>query len=256
MQCAAARRFIPAYLDGELDLTKRLEIETHLASCSECLQICEGEQALKRALKMDGLYFAAPPGLEARIRQSLPGETRTPAQIRWHGRWRSYGLAAAAALLLVFLFTAYRSTLPAQSDPVAQEVISSHVRSLMAAHLYDVRSTDKHTVKPWFNGKIDYAPNVEDWKAAGFPLLGGRMDYLNNRPVAALVYQRQKHIINVYLWPAAKEPDADMRPIALRGYHLWHGTKGGIVYWLVSDLNSSELEELARRVQNPPLTAK
>ena len=257
MQCAEARRFIPAYLDKELDLTTCLEIEAHLANCAVCRQVHEGEKALKGAFRTNNLYFTAPPGLQSRIRQSLPSERGTPVMPRNARRWRSYGLAVAAALFLMFaIAAAYRSANFSQGDLMAQEVLSSHLRSLMVAHLYDVRSSDKHTVKPWFNGKIDYAPDVKELRPQGFPLVGGRLDYLANRPVAALVYQRQKHIINLYLWPAAKELDSEMKLVSLRGYNLWHWTNAGVVCWAVSDLNDGELREFALHIQDQSVPAK
>ena len=250
MQCVDAQRLVPAYLDGEIDLTKSVEIQQHLEDCSGCQRVYENEQALKAAVRADGLYYVAPLGLQMRIMRSLPQEKRETGR-GWKWGWPAYGLAATA-LLFLFAIALYRSATNSQSDFQAQEVLSSHVRSLMAAHLFDVRSTDKHTVKPWFNGKIDYAPVVEDLTPQGFPLLGGRLDYLNGRQVAALIYQRQKHIINLYLWPAPKEPNAALKSISLRGFYLWHWTKFGMVYWAVSDLNSSELQDFALHIQNQP----
>ena len=249
MQCTEAQRFVPAYLDGELDPAKCVEIEQHLENCAGCRQVYESEQALKAAFKTDGLYFPAPPGLQTRVMRSLPQEKPSVGNRRWKWDRAAYGFALSVALFLLAAFLIYRPAPVPQSDVLAQEVLSSHIRSLMAAHLFDVRSTDKHTVKPWFDGKIDYAPIVEDLTPQGFPLIGGRLDYLDERPVAALIYGRQKHIINLYLWPAPKEPDAAMKLVTLRGYNLWHWAKSGTVYWAVSDLNSSELQEFARRLQ-------
>lgn len=262
MQCMEARRFVPAYLDGELDLTKSIEIETHIADCQMCQSFFESEKALKNAFRASSLYFNVPPDLQTRIMKSLPQENRSAVVSRKQAKrgWQNYG--AAAALLLFLVFVIYRFTFPlqtfswAQTDSLAQEVLSSHIRSLMAEHLYDVRSTDKHTVKPWFDGKIDYAPDVEELKAAGFPLVGGRLDYLNNRPVAALVYQRQKHTINLYIWPASREPDSEMKLTTLRGYNLWHWTKSETNFWAVSDLNSGELREFASEYQNQSTPVK
>lgn len=251
MQCVEAQRLLPAYLDGELDLTKSMEMEQHLEDCAMCRRVYESEQKLKAAIRSNSLYYTAPPDLQRRVMRALPQEARTSGR-RWKWSLPSYAFALAGALLLFVTVLITRSTTASTSDLLAQEVLSSHVRSLMVAHLFDVRSTDKHTVKPWFNGRLDYAPVVEDLTTQGFPLIGGRLDYLDDRPVAALIYQRQKHIINLYLWPSAKEADSAMRPVSLRGYYLWHWAKSGMVYWVVSDLNSSELRDFALLIQKQP----
>jgi anti-sigma factor RsiW len=135
-------------------------------------------------------------------------------------------------------------------DHITQEIISGHVRSLMADHLTDVASSDQHTVKPWFNGKLDFSPPVKDLSDHGFPLVGGRLDYLENRPVAALVYRHRKHFINLFIWPSAHGSDIGKKTLASDGYNLIHWEESGMVYWAVSDLNIGELQEFAQLIQN------
>jgi anti-sigma factor RsiW len=161
------------------------------------------------------------------------------------------GIAASMALLAVIIVRLGPWPFKhSQEDLLAQEVLSSHVRSLMASHLTDVPSTDQHTVKPWFDGKLDFAPPVQDLSGQGFPLVGGRLDYLEDRPVAALVYQRRKHFINLFIWPAAQ--DSEQRTIVRQGYNILHWTRGGMTYWAVSDVNASELNEFAQILQRGP----
>ena len=167
-----------------------------------------------------------------------------PERKFWNWSWLTAATTSVAALCLAVLLTV-TLTRPSAQQQLAQEIVSSHVRSLMASHTLDVASSDQHTVKPWFDGKLDFAPPVKDLTAQGFPLIGGRLDYLGGRAVAALVYQRQKHVINVFIWPAK---EADSRPgafPAIQGYNLVHWSQAGMDFWMVSDLNSKELEDFA-----------
>jgi anti-sigma factor RsiW len=159
------------------------------------------------------------------------------------GPWR--WLAIAAALLLavsaawnVALFRSRSSG----ADLIAESVLSSHVRSLMGAHLLDVPSSDRHTVKPWFNGKLDFSPDVRNFAAQGFPLIGGRIDYVGGRPVAALVYQRRQHIINLFTWPSSAAAGGESE-VTHNGYHVLHWNSAGMAWWTVSDLNAGELRQ-------------
>jgi mycothiol system anti-sigma-R factor len=242
MNCEATQTLLDAYLDGELDPAGRLEIERHLQECTLCSQGYEGQRALKRAVDGSGLRYKAPEELRQRIRFALRKEANAEKSERtvprrWFAAAASLAIAALA-LLVVLPFLRERSA----DDLVAREILAGHVRSLMADHLADVPSSDKHTVKPWFDGKLDFSPPVEDLAAQGFPLIGGRLDYVDNRPVAALVYQRKKHFINVFVWPAASQKQSSTNKVERQGYDLFHWTKGGMNYWVVSDLEQNDLK--------------
>ncbi len=187
MNCQDARYLLQGYVDGELDLVKSLEVEQHLRDCPECTQIYKNHLALRSAMSASSLYFKAPASLRKRIQSSVrqAGQTTpTPRVMPW--RW--IGVAASLAVVLLVILGVTRGLFaPSTDNALAQQVVASHVRSLMADHLTDVASSDQHTVKPWFDGKLDFSPAVVDLTSQGFPLIGGRLDYIDNRPVAALV---------------------------------------------------------------------
>jgi anti-sigma factor RsiW len=251
VSCQEIQGLIHGYVDGELDLVHSIELERHVEGCESCSRACRAQQDLKKALQAAPLRFTAPADLRARIRASLREADAPAAGHRtslWLLAWRWAGAVAALALVAVMSWNLARvSRAPSGDELVAQEVIDSHVRSLMANHLADVPSTDQHTVKPWFNGKLDFSPPVQDLAKDGFPLVGGRLDYLENRPVAALVYQRRKHFINLFIWPSTH--DSGQGAVMRQGYNLLHWTHSGMVFWAASDLNNTELQEFVKLIQ-------
>ncbi|MBO0792161.1 MAG: anti-sigma factor [Ktedonobacteraceae bacterium] len=250
MDCTETQRLLHAYVDAELDMADTLEIEQHLQKCPACLQTYNNAQALRTAIKTSSLYFQAPEKLRKRIGSSVRKANKV-AFISRVTSWRGLSIAAVlifAMVLSLWAFTHFLPT-PVTGNPLPQEVLASHVRSLMANHLVDVPSSDQHTVKPWFNGKLDFSPSVVDLAPQGFPLIGGRLDYLDNQPVAVVVYKHRAHIINLFIWPSTQNMGGERDTITLQGYHLIHWTKSGMTYWAVSDLNLNELQQFVQLVQ-------
>jgi anti-sigma factor RsiW len=248
MNCQEAQNLIDGYLDAEIDLLKSLEIERHLQECPSCSQSYENRQALQRGIRSGSLYFKAPAELQERVQLALHKTARPRSRVvpaRWFGV--SASVAAAAVLLLIILPFFLRG--PSNDDVLVREVISSHVRSLMPNHLADVASSDEHTVKPWFDGKLDFSPPVEDLADRGFPLIGGRLDYLDRRPVAALVYQSKKHFINLFIWPATGTGKSAVKTLTRQGYHLSHWTESGMNFWAVSDVEEKQFQQFVQLVQ-------
>jgi len=249
------RILLHGHLDGELDLVRDLEVARHIEECPRCAREFATLRAMRTRLKDEAFRFEAPSELKEKIRRAMPAEPPRAdgypsRRSRFIPRAIQFAIPLAIGAMLA-LFIAPRSIRPAGNEIVAREVVASHVRSMMGSHLMDVASTDQHTVKPWFNGRLDFSPPVKDLAGEGFPLAGGRLDYLAGRPVAALVYQRRLHVINLMIWPAPGEPDRSPTDATRQGYHLLHWTRGGMSYWAVSDLNLPELRELAHDLQRP-----
>ena len=248
MSCQHARILIHGYIDGELDLVRSLELERHLRGCRDCAQAHAAQLALHAAISGGSLAYAAPTQLRQRVHASLRQAGRASAAPRMPS-WRWVSLAAALLIVAIVAGAlAYTFRAPSADERVAQEVLDSHVRSLMANHLTDVASTDQHTVKPWFDGKLDFSPAVVDLKGQGFPLIGGRLDYIDSRPVAALVYQRRLHVINLFIWPSAA-PAAAPRDMIQQGYQLLYWRQGAMTYWAVSDVSADDLHAFVQLYQ-------
>ena len=239
--CADRDHLLHALLDDELDAANAAACEAHLKTCAGCAAEYERLRALREMLAEPALRHPAPDGLRNRIEAALPSEAPNaspapPSRFAWAAL--GAGLSAAASLALVV----------AAREPAApgieQQIVASHVRSLLASHLVDVVTSDQHVVKPWFNGRIDFAPPTPDLKAQGFPLAGGRLDYIGGRVVPAIVYRRRLHTINLFIWPGkAPEKPATTQ---FEGYNLRHWQQGGLDLWAVSDVSQSDLAQFEK----------
>ena len=247
MNCHDAQTVMHGYLDRELDPSVSLQYEQHIGECPACSKALAEQQAIQTAMKVDSLYFKAPANFRDRLRASLKKQSST-RPVRFP--WRSFAAAACVAFCIGLGFLLAQLTFThSVHERLTQEVASAHIRSLQAEHMVDVKSSDRHTVKPWFNGKLDFSPPTPDLEKEGFPLVGGRLDYLNGRPVAVLVYKRREHLINVFAWPSSRTASSDFQRETRQGYHLVQWSEAGMNYWLVSDLNPTELNELAKRLR-------
>jgi anti-sigma factor RsiW len=237
-----------ADFDGELDAVQAAEIERHRAGCAICQAALVELQQLRDRIRQDAPAQRAPD----RLRQAVAARLATnadaappPARRAPPGRWgrsvAGFGLGAVLAASLMFVILS-----PGRQDSTLDQLLASHLRSLQPGHLEDVVSTDQHTVKPWFDGRIDFAPPVKDFAAAGFPLKGGRLDYIDHRPVAAMVYGRDKHLINLFVWPAQGAPDRAPRTAERDGYTVVDWVEGGMALWAVSDVEAGQLADFVR----------
>jgi anti-sigma factor RsiW len=252
MKCEEVRGLLDGYGDGELDLVNHLQIEQHLEGCTACLRTNEENALLRSTLTDKSMYFRAPDQLRKKIRAGLPETESKPDTARWWPwRWMPTFAAAAGLGAIVITGLVFLRASTSSEDLVAKEIVSAHVRSMMMDnHLTDVLSTDQHTVKPWFEGKLDFSPPVIDLALQGFVLTGGRLDYAAGRPVAALVYKRRQHVINLFVFPTQGDANSSNRMYDRQGFNLVHWNRSGMTFWAVSDLNLNELQEFAQDLQN------
>jgi anti-sigma factor RsiW len=241
MEHEEAEQLLPAYMDQELDVVDALAVEHHLARCAACRLELEEQRSASLRTRQGARYFEAPPALQARLMRAMPQASAPrmrPAPL--HPYWMQ---AAAACALIVALAWGIGSDRGGTGQRLlSDELVASHVRSLQVDHLADVASSDRHTVKPWFIGKLDFAPPVVDLAPQGFPLVGGRLDYVGGRDVAVLVYRRSRHPINVYVWPGAELP-ASPQTTRVQGYRLVRWSAGGMDYAALSDVAEADLAQ-------------
>jgi len=258
MNCTDSRIYLPAYLDDELDVAESLRVQRHLSECGNCRQAQDEQLALRSALRDPDLY-ALPSAdfskrIEAAVRRAAKEEARSQPSSWFESlRLGSFQWVAAAAALVIVttvgVFFVTNSMRSSHDQLVASAVLAGHIRSLQPGHLFDVASTDEHTVKPWFQGKLDFSPPVPDLSELGWILVGGRLDYVDGRPVAVLVYKRRMHNINVFLWPNHGSADDTIRQEDAQGYQILHWNGAETTYWVVSDLNKTELLGLAQALR-------
>jgi anti-sigma factor RsiW len=240
MNCHEAERLLNPYVDGELDLVTIVDVEEHISGCAACSLAHRNLQELRRIIAESDLEFLPTPGLARRV--SAARRRAVSGSQPW---WRRAAPLAAAAAVLLLLFVPARLLRTGNAD---RDVLDSHLRSLMGSHLTDVPSSDHHTVKPWFQGRLNFSPDVPDLSAEGFTLIGGRLEVVRRAPAAAIVYRRRAHVINLFVAPA-NEGDSPPRAQSSEGYNLVAWTKGGMRYWAVSDLNAAELMQFAESVR-------
>lgn len=252
MECDRARPLLPALADRALAPPRRWLVARHAAHCPRCAAQLEELLAMQAAIRNNLAYHRAPPGLAARIGAVLPREAPTPAPRPWF-RTPVLGFAGSGfvgALAGVALMLLVSSGGAGDAQAIAEAAVSSHIRSLMAEHLVDVATSDRHTVKPWLSARLDLSPPVHDLVSVGFPLVGGRLDYIDGHPAAAVVYRHDKHVINLFAWAAPGAPDVAFHASQQQGFNLIGWRQGGVAYCAVSDVEADQLATFVRDVMS------
>jgi len=256
MTCEESEVLLHALIDGELDAGHARDVETHLATCLTCTEKLEAFGAMREAMAAAHLKEAAPAHLRRRIEAAMLAPATRVAGVgnswrnSWRVSWRTFfggftiGTALSAAVAASLVIAVFRGD---QNQQITSEIVSAHLRSLQANHLTDVETSDQHTVKPWFNGKLDLAPPVIDLTAEGFTLIGGRLDDINGETAAAIVYRRNNHVINLFVVQHLGADHAAVASETRHGFNIRHWTEGGLDFWTVSDINAGELDEFCRK---------
>jgi anti-sigma factor RsiW len=245
MTCDEARILLHALIDGELDAGHAREVEEHIAGCAACAAELAAYRAMRKTIAGADLRYAAPAALRRRIEASLPQIQAPPSRravLRGFAMGSAVSAIAASGLVAIVL----RND---DAQRIESEIVSAHLRSLQAGHLTDVISTDQHTVKPWFNGKLDVAPPVVDLTAQGFTLIGGRLDYVDARAIGAIVYRRRAHLINLFVAQTASTEHRPARTETIQGFNIRRWSDRGLNYWAVSDIAADELAEFGDKFE-------
>jgi anti-sigma factor RsiW len=244
MTCDEAKILLHALIDGELDAGHAREVEEHIAGCPACAAELAAYREMSKTIAAADLRYAAPPLLRKRIEAALPKEQMPNRRAVLRGFAMGSAVSAIAATGLVAIVLRNDD-----AQRIEFEIVSAHLRSLQAGHLTDVISTDQHTVKPWFNGKLDVAPPVVDLTSQGFTLIGGRLDYVDARPIGAIVYRRRAHVINLFVAQTASTERRPARIDAIQGFNIRSWSDRGLNYWAVSDIAADELAEFGEKFE-------
>jgi anti-sigma factor RsiW len=253
MSPETAQLLLHAFIDGELDAASTIELKAQIDASPALRQELARLSALQHSVQTHAARFNAPPRLTHRLFAALPAAQPEEILVGIPSWWRTLAIGTTATAMALLLWN-LSSTFVSHGDNSAllEEVVGAHVRSLMADHLTDLTSAERHSVKPWLSNKLDFAPPVHDFASEGFSLLGGRLDYVGGKPAAAIVYRHRQHIINVFVWPSAESNESPLRISTHRGYNSTNFQSGGMSYWIVSDLNTDDLRKLATLLQRPP----
>ena len=250
MNCEEAEILLHALIDGELDAGHAREVEEHVAGCPHCAAALKDYREMSKAIAEAGVHYKAPPELRRRIEAALPQPQAQVVQMpsrRSVLRGFAMGSAVSAIAATGLVAIVLRND---DAERIQSEVVSAHLRSLQAGHLTDVISTDQHTVKPWFNGKLDVSPPVIDLTSQGFTLIGGRLDYVDARPIGSVVYRRRQHVINLFVAQTSSTERRSARIDTLQGFNIRHWTDRGLNYWAVSDLAKDELADFGDKFES------
>jgi anti-sigma factor RsiW len=256
MNCADTEIMLHALIDGELDAGHARDVEAHVATCPACGAELKTFRAMRATMADANLKEATPAQLRSRIEAALalpPTRVAAPRQ-SWlaalRTSWQNFfggfavGTALSAAVAASLVIAVVRD---GQNQQIAGDIVSAHLRSLQAGHLTDVETSDQHTVKPWFNGKLDVAPPVINLTAQGFTLIGGRLDYINGQPVASIVYRRRKHVINLFVAQPLGAAIRGVKDETVQGFNIRHWRESGLDLWAVSDIDAGELDEFGQK---------
>jgi anti-sigma factor RsiW len=248
MNCDEAKMLLHALLDNELDAGHAREVEAHIASCPACAAELSAQRDMQRVLADADLRYTAPASLRARIEASLPQPQPQRQQPSRRSVLRGFAMGSAVSALAA---SGVVALVLRQDDQqrILSEVVSAHLRSLQAGHLIDVVSTDQHTVKPWFNGKLDVAPPVIDLTAQGFTLVGGRLDYIDARAIGAVVYKRRQHVVNLFVAQTSSTEHRPPKTQTMQGFNCRRWGERGLNFWAVSDIGADELAEFVDKFE-------
>jgi anti-sigma factor RsiW len=256
MSCGTVQELLAGYLDRELDPASVRTVEAHLKRCGQCRGRFEAQSAISASLRRHATYHLAPPALANRIRHQVapnvseeprPTPARTRTAFEWRRWFKPAGFAAAMAMTAVMssVVTLHMSAV-APEESLTEQLLAGHSRAVLTSHTLDVASSDQHSVKPWLSSRLDFSPVVPDLTSVGFPLHGGRLDYIDHHPAAVLVYARRQHVIDLFVWPdEASANPLQNRSFSKRGLNVVHWKAGDMTYWAVSDVNATDLNAFA-----------